>query len=119
MYKRQPIAINNKVSLEDLFILIKTQNNQFQVLREQIDEKFDEKFNQMNIKFNVKFDSFDIKLNELKKQSNLRNVKLNQLDEKFEELKNEMHKRNFDVDKRINEIELENKRGVDLSLIHI
>ena len=42
-----PRAIDNKVSLEDLFILITTQNNQFQLLREQIDEKFDEKFNQI------------------------------------------------------------------------
>ena len=33
-----PRAIENKISLEDLFILIKTQNS---VLKEQIDEKFD------------------------------------------------------------------------------
>ena len=76
-----PRAIDNKVSLEDLFQLIKTQNNQ---LREQIDEKFvqqnikfHDKFNQLNSTFNVKFDSFDTKLNVLKKQSNLQNVKLN------------------------------------------
>ena len=91
-----PKTIENKISLEDLFTLI---SDKF----EQQNLKFEDKFNQMNSTFNVKLDSFE---NELKKQNKLKNVKLNQLEEK--------------LDKRINEIELENKnRGIDLSLIRI
>ena len=57
-----PRAVENKISLEDLFTLIKTQNR---VLKE-IDEKFD---------------SLE---NELKKQNNVQDVKLNQVDENYE-----------------------------------
>ena len=72
-----PRAIENKISLEDLFILIKTQNS---VLKE-IDEKFD---------------SLE---NELKKQNNLQNVKLDQLEEKLEKSKNEIQRQNCNIDK--------------------
>ena len=67
-----PRAVENKISLEDLFILIKTQNS---VLKE-IDEKFD---------------SLE---NELKKQNNVRNIKLNQLEEKLDKRINEIQLEN-------------------------
>ena len=72
-----PRAVENKISLEDLFTLIKTQNR---VLKE-IDEKFD---------------SLE---NELKKQNNVRDVKLNQLDEKLKKVENEIQKQNCNIDK--------------------
>ena len=78
-----PRAVENKISLEDLFALIKTQNS---VLKE-IDEKFD---------------SLE---NELKKQNNVRDVKLNQLDEKLKKVENEIHKQNSNVNEKINIIE--------------
>ena len=84
-----PRTIENKIS-EDLFTLI---SDKF----EQQNLKFEDKFNQMNSTFNVKLDSFE---NELKKQNKLKNIKLDQVEEK--------------LDKRINEIELENKsREID------
>ena len=68
--------ISNKVSLEDLFQLMKIQNNEL-------------------------------------------NDKLNQFDEQFNDIKKEIKKQNYHIDKRINEIharldeiELENKRGI-------
>ena len=59
-----PKAVENKISLEDLFTLIS------------------DKFEQQNVKFstfNVKLGSFE---NELKKQNTVQDVKLDQLNEK-------------------------------------
>ena len=72
-----PRAIENKISLEDLFILIKTQNS---VLREQIDEKFE----QQNIKFDEKFEQQNIKFDGKFEQQNLKfDDKFNQMNSKF------------------------------------
>ena len=67
--------INNKVSLEDLFQLMKIQNNE---LKEQ------------SIKFNIKLDNF--------------NDKLNQFDEQFNDIKKEIKKQSCNFDKRLNEV---------------
>ena len=62
----------------------------------------------------------------MKVQNNELNDKLNHFDEHFNDIKKEIKKQSCNSDKRLNEIhtwldeiELENKRGVDLSLIHI
>ena len=81
--------MNNKVSLEDLFQLMKIQNNE---LREQ------------SIKFDTKLDNF--------------NHKINQFDEQFNDIKKEIKNQSCNSDKRLNEIH-ERLDKIELSLIHI
>ena len=113
----------NKVSLDDLFQLMKVQSNELNAKFDAQNVKFDEKFNKLDEKFNAQSAKFDEVKNEIKKQNCNYEKQMKEMHARFDKTKEKivaLVNEKFDRQKNKVDKNYESRMGVEnLSLIHI